>query len=70
MAVKENTTIQEALKISPAAVGFFKKHEAGCLRCKGANRETIAQWARSHGLSPESIVEEINSLDKGIRPRP
>ena len=70
MAVSEDTTISEALRISPAAVRFFRKYEVGCLRCKGARSETIAQWGRSHGISPESIVKEINSIDEELGPKP
>jgi len=70
MAVKEGTTVLEALKISRAAALFFERHGMRCLSCKGAKNETIAQWANSHGFNPGSVVREINSLDEELGSRP
>ncbi len=70
MTVSENTTIWEALRTSPAAVRFFKKYKMECFKCKGAKSETIAQWARFHGLNPESVVREINSLEGELEAKP
>ena len=61
MKVKENTKVNEALKISKEVVKVFRKYDLDCPRCKGSMEDDIGKVAINHGLDLEEFLKEINS---------
>lgn len=60
MKVTRKTTILQALKTGPAVARVFEKLMLRCAECGGAASETIEMCARTNGLEPETLVDEIN----------
>ncbi|MCD6288701.1 MAG: DUF1858 domain-containing protein [Candidatus Hydrogenedentes bacterium] len=60
MKVTKKTTIQKALQIHPAVTQVFKKLELRCIGCGGAAAETLELCARTHGIDPDELVDQIN----------
>ena len=52
----------EALQADPRARDVFAAHGMGCIGCIGMSVETIEEGARMHGLDPEQVVADLNSL--------
>jgi len=61
----KDMSIMEALQTHPKAKEVFKKHGMACLSCMGAIQESIEAGARMHGIDLESLLAELEALNKG-----
>lgn len=60
----KDMNIGEALKLHPGAEKIIEKYfGGGCFTCPGIRMESISFGAMMHGLDPEAIVRELNSLE-------
>lgn len=64
MEIKENTTVEEALKKDHKLLGVFKKYKLECPRCRGFKEDTIKKVAINNGLKLEAFLKELNSILK------
>lgn len=60
MKVTKKTTVQEALEAGPDVARVFEEFMLRCTGCGGAVAETLEMCARTHGLEPEKLIDEIN----------
>ncbi|HPN57459.1 MAG TPA: hypothetical protein PLD92_11490 [Candidatus Omnitrophota bacterium] len=60
MEIKETTTVEEAIKKSPAVAAVFKKLRLDCPSCRGARADTIMKVAINNGLELKSLLLELN----------
>lgn len=61
MNVTRKTTVLEVLKKGPEVARVFEKFMLHCAGCGGAAADTLEMCARTHGLEPETLVDEIGS---------
>ncbi|MCU0844580.1 MAG: disulfide oxidoreductase [Spirochaetes bacterium] len=64
MEIKEKTTVEEAIKKSPAVAAVFKKHRLDCASCRGAKEDTIEKVALNNGLDLKALLKELNKAFK------
>ena len=60
----KDMSLMEALQAHPKAKDIFKEHAMACLSCMGAMAETIESGARMHGIDLDTLLDELNNLDK------
>ena len=60
MEIKAKTTVEEAMKKSPAVAAVFKKHRLDCPSCRGAGEDTIEKVALNNGLDLGNLLGELN----------
>lgn len=60
MEIKEKTTVEEAVKKSPAVAAVFKKLRLDCASCRGAREDTIEKVALNNGLDIKGLLKELN----------
>ena len=60
MNVTKKTTVQETLEEGSAVTRVFEKLMLHCVGCGGAAAESLETCARTHGLDPDELVDEIN----------
>jgi hybrid cluster-associated redox disulfide protein len=65
MEIKEKTTVEEAMKKSPAVAAVFKKYRLDCPSCRGAKEDTIEKVALNNGLDLKALLKEFNRVLKG-----
>ena len=59
----KDMNIGEIVKASPEAEKVIAKHfGTGCFTCPGMKMESVAFGAMMHGLDPDKILQELNSL--------
>jgi hybrid cluster-associated redox disulfide protein len=58
----KDMSILDALQADPRARQIFESHGMGCIGCLGATMESIENGAKMHGLEPEAIIRDLNSL--------
>ena len=61
--IKKEMTIAEALKKKPAIAGLLMSKGMHCLGCSIAQGETIGEAAEVHGIDPDELINELNSLE-------
>ena len=60
MEIKEKTTVEEAIKKSPAVAAVFKKHRLDCASCRGGKQDTIEKVALNNGLELKALLKDLN----------
>ena len=55
-------SLMEALQADPRARDIFAAHGMGCIGCMGVSVESIEDGAKMHGIDPETVVGELNTL--------
>jgi hybrid cluster-associated redox disulfide protein len=58
----KDMSILDALQADPRSRQIFESHGMGCIGCLGATMESIENGAKMHGLEPEAIIRDLNSL--------
>jgi hybrid cluster-associated redox disulfide protein len=62
--------MMEALQADPRARDVFAAHGMGCIGCMGVSMESIEDGARMHGIDPDVVLSELNSLTSLADERP
>ena len=60
MAIKETTTINEAIKMSKGVLEVLKKHNLYCASCKAQQQDSIQHVASNNGLDVKVFLNELN----------
>ncbi len=60
--VTKEMGILEIVQKHPEALPVFAKYGLGCIGCAAARFENLEAGAKVHGVDPEQMVAEINSL--------
>lgn len=60
----KDMSILEALQAHPKVREVFKKHGMACLTCMGAVQESIEAGARMHGIDLDTLLAELEDLQK------
>ena len=60
--VNKNMTIGELLNVAPETAPILMEVGMHCLRCPGAQAETLEEAAMVHGLDGDLLVEKINAF--------
>ena len=60
--VTKEMGIMEIVQAHPEAVAVFQKYGMGCIGCAAAHFENLEAGAKVHGINPDEMVAEINSL--------
>ena len=60
--VTKEMGIMEIVQAHPEAVAVFQKYGMGCIGCAAAHCENLEAGAKVHGINPDEMVAEINSL--------
>ena len=58
----KDMSMMEALQADPRARDVFAAHGMGCVGCMGVSMESIEDGAKMHGIDPEVVLSELNSL--------
>jgi hybrid cluster-associated redox disulfide protein len=60
----KDTPIVDVLRLYPEAREVLTKRGMACIGCMGAANETIENAARAHDIDVESLLTELNRLEK------
>ncbi|MBL7191905.1 DUF1858 domain-containing protein [bacterium] len=63
--ITRQTTIQQALEISPRTAEVFLKYGMHCIGCQVATWETVEETAFTHGI--EDIDTLVNELNQAVQ---
>ena len=64
--INKNMSIDEVVKKYPETISIFEHHGLGCVGCQAALFENIEQGAEVHGISVDTLVEDLNkAVGKG-----
>lgn len=61
--VTKEMSIIEIVQNHPKSLEVFAKYGMGCIGCAAARFETLEAGAKVHGVDPQIMVDEINSLE-------
>lgn len=61
MKIQKSTKALDAIRMSPAIMEVFHKHNLYCPGCKGIGEETIEKIALCNGIDVDSFVDELNA---------
>ncbi len=64
MEFTKDMTVAEVLKANPKTAQIFMAYGMHCLTCPGATGETIEQAAIVHGFKYDTILDDLNKLEK------
>ena len=64
--VTKDMNIMEAVEKYPVVVEVLQRNGLGCVGCMIASGETLGEGIEAHGLDPNAIIAEINSLVKKL----
>lgn len=64
MNITKDTIIADVLKNVEGSVEVFNKHNMGCISCMGVQNETIEKGSLMHGINVETLLKELNELNK------
>jgi hybrid cluster-associated redox disulfide protein len=62
--IKKDLTFYELIESNPDAARKLAERGMFCGGCPMAMMETIEMGARAHGVDPDELILELNSLDK------
>ena len=62
--ITEDTIILEIIRKYPESVKVFAKYGLKCLGWGGVAYESVGQAARVHGISAESLLGDLQQLEK------
>ncbi len=60
--ITEDMFIQEIIQKYPETVKVFKEYNLDCVHCQIAEFEEISHGARVHHITPEELLEKLNSV--------
>jgi len=60
--ITKNMTFDQALKIFPQSGMVMSRMGMGCVGCMMSSSETIEQGCKAHGVDPDALIKEINTL--------
>jgi hybrid cluster-associated redox disulfide protein len=60
--VTKKMNFMEVIEKNPEAIGILFNRGMHCIGCGMASMETLEEGALAHGLDPDELVDEINSL--------
>ena len=60
--VTKDMGIIEIVQSYPQAVEIFQKYGMGCLGCAAARFENLEAGAKVHGIDPDELVAQLNSV--------
>lgn len=63
--VTKEMSIIDIVQQYPEALPVFAKYGLGCIGCAAARFENLEAGAKVHGVDPQQMVDEINSLIEG-----
>lgn len=63
--ITKNMTFEELTSKYPGVIAPLFEKGLHCVGCHAAHAETIEQGARVHGINPDKLVKEINSIISG-----
>tara|TARA_Y100000310_G_C20534896_1_gene740375 strand:+ start:237 stop:446 length:210 start_codon:yes stop_codon:yes gene_type:complete len=61
----KDKTIAELVEDDEKLAEKLKDAGLGCAGCPMSQFETLEQGAKSHGLDPDKILAQLNSMDDG-----
>ena len=59
LTIRGNCTVAEVLGMEPAAAKVFCRYGMSCVGCAMAPFETLDEVARTYGLDPCRLVEDV-----------
>lgn len=59
--ITKDMLIGNILEIKPGAASVLMSNGMGCLGCPSSQMETLEQAAAIHGLSIETLIEQLNA---------
>ncbi len=59
--ITKDMTFFELMRTFPESVKVLQKHNLGCIGCMGAQNESLEQGARAHGLSIDSLLQDLKA---------
>lgn len=62
--ITRETIIADILDEHPEVAPFFVKMGMQCLGCPSARGETVVQACAVHGVDPDKLIADINSVIK------
>ena len=60
--ITKDTIIGDILDIAPQTAPVFLSIGMHCLGCPSSRGETVEQACMVHGVDPDALLEQINSL--------
>lgn len=64
MKINPETRIHELLKDHPGAGEVLEKYGMMCSGCGGAESETLRHAAQNHGLSLDTLISDLETVQK------
>ena len=64
MEITKDTLIADIVRIYPASLEVFEKHNMGCTSCMGLQSESLEKGCLMHGLNVDDIIKEFKKLTK------
>ncbi|MDR3564833.1 MAG: DUF1858 domain-containing protein [Negativicutes bacterium] len=62
--ITKTTTIDETLRLYPAAREIFARNGMGCIGCMGSVNETLENAASMHEIDIDALLQELSQLEK------
>ena len=59
--ITKEMTVSEVLEMDGCYEKVFEKYLLTCAGCPGADRETLEEAAKGHGVSLEKLLEDLNN---------
>ena len=60
--ITKDMSIIEIVQTYPETIEVFAKCGMGCIGCAAARFENLEAGAKVHGIDPDVMVEELNSV--------
>lgn len=60
--ITKEMSIIDIVQNYPETIEVFARNGLGCIGCAAARFENLDAGARVHGLNPDKLVEELNSV--------
>jgi hybrid cluster-associated redox disulfide protein len=64
LTIRGNRTVAEVLAQYPAAARVFCRYRMSCVGCTMAPFETLDEVARTYGLDPRRLLEDLRRLSQ------
>ncbi len=63
MKYTKDMTISKILFNNSRTIEIFHKYNLDCLKCLGAEKETLEEVARVNNLDVNKMIEDLNNID-------
>jgi len=60
--ITKEMSIIDIVNNYPETIEVFARNGLGCIGCAAARYENLEAGAKVHGLNPDKLVEELNSV--------